>query len=125
MLPMTAGLVFVAFATVAIVVELSLLGAAYRDAATVADLAAEAGAAILAAPDLYAEGLRLEITAAEAEAHRVGGLWGSGDEVLTVTADQTRICVTVSDTYHPRTLVFIGVAEVGVSATGCAEPRAG
>ena len=125
MLPMTAGLVFVAFAIVAIVIELSLLGAAYRDVATVADLAAEAGASVLAVADVYDTDVALDTDAAEAEARRIGGMWGSGDEVIDVTVDRDRICVEVTDVIHPQTLVFIGVTEVAVSATGCAEPRAG
>jgi hypothetical protein len=44
---MTLGLVFVAFGVIALVLELSQLGASYRDVATVADLAAEAGAGVL------------------------------------------------------------------------------
>lgn len=125
MLPMTAGLVFVAFAIVAIVVELALLGSAYRDVATVADLAAEAAASVLATQIVYETGLELDSSAAEAEARRIGGLWGSGDEVIAVAVEQQRICVTVTDAYRPRTLVFIGVTEVTVQVTGCAEPRSG
>lgn len=125
MLPMTAGLVFVAFAVIALVLELSLLGASYRDVATVADLAAEAGASTLAASVAYDSELVLDIHGAEAEARRVAGMWGSGDEAVTIDAGVNRICVTVADTYRPQTLVFIGVTEVAVSATGCAEPAAG
>jgi len=122
---MTAGLVFVAFSIIAIVVELSLLGAAYRDVATVADIAAEAGASMLSAADAYGSQVGLDTAAAEQEARRVSGTWGSGDEIVAVTIVEGRLCVTVSDLYRPQTLVFIGVTEVDVSVTGCAEPRAG
>jgi len=125
MLPVTAGLVLVAFSIIAIVVELSLLGAAYRDVATVADLAAEAGASMLSAADAYGSQVELDTAAAEQEARRVSGTWGSGDEIVAVTIVEGRLCVTVSDLYRPQTLVFIGVTEVDVSVTGCAEPRAG
>ncbi len=125
MLPMTMGLVFVAFSIVALVVELSLLGAAYRDVATVADLAAEAAASIIAVPGAYDAQIELDMLAADEEASRVGALWGSGDEILTVSITQDRVCVSVSDVYRPRTLAFIGVTEFDVAATGCAEPRAG
>jgi hypothetical protein len=125
MLPMTVGLVFIALSIVAIVVELSLLGAAYRDVATVADIAAEAGASVLSASDAYGSRIALDVVAAEEEARRVSGTWGSGDEIVTVSINQGRLCVTVADIYRPQTLVFIGVSEVGVSVTGCAEPRAG
>ncbi len=125
MLPMTAGLIFVAFAIVALVIELSLLGAFYRDVATVADLAAEAGAAELAASGAYDGELALDEARAEAEARRVGGMWGSGDELVTVDVAADRICVTVSDVYRPRTLAFIGVTSLSVGATGCAVPVAG
>jgi hypothetical protein len=125
MLPMTVGLVFIALSIVAIVVELSLLGAAYRDVATVADIAAEAGASMLSASEAYGSHIELDVVAAEEEARRVSGTWGSGDEIVTVSIDQGRLCVTVADVYRPRTLVFIGVTEVDVSVTGCGEPRAG
>jgi hypothetical protein len=125
MLPMTTGLVFVAFAVVALLLELSLLGASFRDVATVADLAAEAGASILVVSGAYDGEMHLDVAAAEAEARRVGGMWGSGDEVITVDAGPGRICVTVADTYNPQTLTFIGVTEMTVKARGCAEPRRG
>jgi SpoU rRNA methylase family enzyme len=122
---MTAGLIFVGFAIVALVLELSLLGASYRNVATVADLAAEAGASVLVVSDVYNSEIALDVAEAEIEARRVGSMWGSGDEVVTIEADLARICVTVTDTYRPQTLVFIGVTELAVSARGCAEPRAG
>lgn len=122
---MTAGLIFVGFAIVALVLELSLLGASYRDVATVADLAAEAGASVLVVSDVYDSEIALDVIEAEIEARRVGSMWGSGDEIVTIEADLARICVTVTDTYRPQTLVFIGVTELAVSARGCAEPRAG
>ena len=125
MLPMTAGLIFVAFAVVALVIELSLLGASYRDVATVADLAAEAGASVLAASGAYDGAVALDQAGAEAEARRVGGMWGSGDEVVTVDVGTDRICVTVGAVYRPQTLAFIGVSALSVSATGCAVPRSG
>ena len=61
MLPMTAGLIFVGFAIVALVLELSLLGASYRDVATVADLAAEAGASVLVVSDVYYSEIALDV----------------------------------------------------------------
>jgi hypothetical protein len=125
MLPMTAGLIFVAFAVVALLLELSLLGASYRDVATVADLAAEAGASMLVASAAYGGDVVLDAAQAEAEAQRVGAMWGSGDEAIIVDFDPGRICVTVADTYRPRTLIFIGVTELPIRAQGCAEPRAG
>lgn len=125
MLPMTGGLIFVAFAITALVVEIALLGAAYRDIATVADLAAESAAAVVAAPGAYGDDVFLDIGAAESEARRVGRMWGSGNEVMTVDVSGSRICVTVTDGYRPRTLVFIGVSELSIRATGCAAPRVG
>ena len=125
MLPMTAGLIFVAFAIVALVLELSLLGATYRDVATVADLAAEAGAGALMASRAYGDEVTLDVFEAQIEAQRIGGMWGSGDETVTVDVDAGHICVTVTDTYRPQTLVFIGVTAMTIHATGCAEPRAG
>lgn len=125
MLPMTAGLVFVAFAVTALVVEIALLGSAYRDLATVADLAAESGASIVAISDAYDADVSLDVVAAAREAERVAGMWGSGDESVRVDVDPTTICVTIVDGYRPRTLVFLGITELSIEATGCAAPRAG
>jgi hypothetical protein len=125
MLPMTAGLVFVAFSIVALVVELSLLGTRYRDVATVADLAAESAASELVRSGAYGRELVLDPIVAEAEARRVGAMWGTGDQVVRVDVDQTTVCVTVADAYRPQTLAFIGVTSLTVRATGCAEPRSG
>ncbi|RLE16010.1 MAG: hypothetical protein DRJ28_02585 [Actinobacteria bacterium] len=125
MLPMTGGLIFVAFAITALVVEIALLGAAYRDIATVADLAAESAATVVAVPGAYGDDISLDVGAAESEARRVGRMWGSGNEVMTVDVNASRICVTVTDGYRPRTLVFIGVSELSIRATGCAAPRVG
>lgn len=125
MLPMTAGLIFVAFAVTALVVEIALLGSAYRDLVTVADLAAESGASIVERFDAYGGGVSLDVVAAETEAARVAGMWGSGDESVRVDVDPTTICVTIIDGYRPRTLVFLGVTELSIEATGCAAPRIG
>ncbi len=125
MLPMTGGLIFVAFAITALVVEIALLGAAYRDIATVADLAAESGATAMAASGAYGDDVLLDVVAASSEAIRIGHMWGSGDEVITIDVNTGRICVTVTDTYRPRTLVFVGVRELAIRATGCASPRVG
>jgi hypothetical protein len=125
MLPMTLGLVFVAFGVIALVLELSQLGASYRDVATVADLAAEAGAGVLMESLAYDNELGLDVNEASIEARRVGSMWGSGDESVSVDVGTGYICVTVTDAYKPQTLVFIGVTELAIRATGCAEPRAG
>ena len=125
MLPMTGGLIFVAFAITALVIEIALLGVAYRDIATVADLAAESAAAVVATPAAYGNDLSLDIDAARDEALLVAGLWGSGDELVSVDVTAATICVTVTDSFRPRTLVFIGVTELSIRATGCAAPRAG
>ena len=125
MLPMTVGLVFVAFAIVALVLELSLLGTRYRDVATVADLAAEFAASELVQSSAYGSELSVDPRTAEAEARRIGAMWGTGDEVVSVDVDQNRVCVTIVDQYLPQTLAFIGVTSLTVRATGCAEPRSG
>ncbi len=125
MLPMATGLLLVAFSIMALVLELALVGVAYRDVATIADLAAEAGAAQLDASAVYATDLLLDSDAAEAQARHIADQWGSGDETVSVSVDPGRFCVAVGDIYHPRTLAFMGIPAVSISATGCAEPRAG
>lgn len=124
-LPMTGGLIFVALAVTALVMEIALLGGAYRDVATVADLAAESAAAVLSPAGAYDDAVVLDMAHAEAEARRIGSAWGSGDEVVAIDIDPSTVCVTVSDIYIPRTLAFAGITELTVRATGCASPAAG
>lgn len=125
MLPMTGGLLFVGLVITALVIEIALLGAAYRDVATVADLAAESAASRVVTENVYSGEIELDDTGAASEARRVAQMWGSGNETVAIDVSGEQVCVTIEDTYKPRTLMFIGVDTVTVRARSCASPRSG
>jgi hypothetical protein len=125
MLPMFGGLILIAFIVIALAVEISLLGQAYRIAAAAADTASEAGAAMLAEPSVYASHIELDIARADGESRVVAMAIARPGASVSVTASTTDVCVTVMDAYHPRTLVFLGVDSIDIAVTSCAEPRTG
>ena len=125
MLPMFGGLIFVSFIMIALVVELAMLGVAYRSTASVADASAEAGAAMLSERHAYASEVVIDPVRARSEALGVAhALMGLGVKV-DVDATLSSVCVTVEHRYEPTTLLFLGVSGVDVTATSCAEPRIG
>lgn len=125
MLPMFGALVFTSFVMVALVVELALLGSAYRSAAAAADAAAEAGAAMLAEDRAYAGELAVDVVRARDESTVVGTALARGGAVVDVDATALEVCVTVRDRYLPATLGFLGASGIDVVVSTCAEPRAG
>jgi hypothetical protein len=110
---------------IALVVELALLGSTYRSVASTADAAAEAGASMLSEVELYASRTVLDAGLATAEATNVVDSLSGGGAVATVTVASTRVCVTVHDQYRPRTLAFLGLRDMSIDVTSCAEPRTG
>jgi hypothetical protein len=126
MLPLFGGLVFVAFAMIAIAVELALLGGFYRNTAAAADAAAEAGAAMISAGSLYTEdALLVDRAAASASAAAVASGLSSPTASAAIDITSLRVCVTIDDMYQTRTLSFIGVSAIRVRVDSCAEPRTG
>ena len=125
MLPMFGGLIFVAFIVIALAVELSLLGSAYRDAAAVADAASETGAAMLAPDAVYDSRIELDPPSAENASRSAVVAVARPGAIADVAASTTQVCVTIRDQYFPRTLVFIGFNEIDIVVTSCAEPRTG
>lgn len=125
MLPLFGGLMFVSFAMISLVVELAMLGGAYRNTAGAADAASEAAASMVATGAIYDGETTVNPAAAEATAASVAGSLASVDATVTVAAAAAQVCVTVSDSYRTRTLTFIGVSTIDISVTSCAEPRTG
>ncbi len=125
MLPMFGGLIFVSFIMIALVVELALLGIAYRSTASVADASAEAGAAMLSESHAYASEFVVDPTRARSEALGVAYSLAGSSVAVEVEATPSGVCVTVENRYQPTTLLFLGVSGVDVTATSCAEPRIG
>lgn len=125
MLPMFGALVFTSFVMVALVVELALLGFAYRSAAAAADAAAEAGAAMLAEDRAYADEIAVDVLRAEDESRAVGTALARRGAVVDVDATALQVCVTVRDRHLPATLSFLGVSGIDIAVNTCAEPRVG
>ena len=126
MLPMFAGLLFVSFTILTLAVEIALLGAAWRLSADVADIAAEAGAAMIDQSRLHTDGLTMvdrqmagpvAILAAE-------GL-GVASADVSIEVEPALVCVTIRIRHSTRGLRFIGVAEIPVEVSRCAAPAIG
>jgi hypothetical protein len=125
MVPLFGGLVVVAFVMIALVVEIALLGATYRSVSSTADAAAEAGAAMLSEGDLYRSVVEIDRSRSVAEASRVIRALAGPTASFDLDVHPTTICVRVHQAYEPATLAFLGLGQVEVSVTSCAEPRVG
>ncbi len=125
MLPMFGGLIFVAFIVIALAVEMSLMGQAYRNAAAVADAASEAGAAAISVQAAYETGIALDTTLAAQESRSVAMTLAPDASSVEVQAVPSDVCVTIRDQYRPTTLVFFGLNAIDIAVTSCAEPRMG
>ncbi|VAW06527.1 hypothetical protein MNBD_ACTINO01-830 [hydrothermal vent metagenome] len=126
MLPMFAGLLFVSFTILALAVEIALLGAVWRQAADIADIAAEAGAAViderlLHTADVVAVDTRAAGHAALVAAHDLGVARGD----VTVAVDAATVCVTIRIRHVTRSLRFIAVEAIPVEVSRCAVPAVG
>ncbi|MCL1599372.1 MAG: hypothetical protein M3094_09325 [Actinomycetia bacterium] len=126
MLPMFAGLLFVSFMILALAVEIALLGAVWRQAADVADIAAEAGAAMIDERLLHTGNI-IAIDAQDAghaalgAAHDLGVAGGD----VTVDVGTAKVCVTIRVRHVTRSLRFIAVREIPVEVSRCAVPAVG
>ncbi len=125
MLPAFGGLLFVAFVLLSLSVEVGLLGVAYRDAASITDLAAEAGAAMVDVEALHGgetlvdpDGARAEV---RAELSRLGVSLGEASVEVT----PYRVCVALSRRHPVKALGYLAVGAVQIEVTGCAEPATG
>jgi hypothetical protein len=124
-LPLFGGLLFVAFVVIALVVDIALLGVAYRTVASQADIAAEAGAAMVHHPSLHAGETVLDVDAAEAESLSAAARQGLLPGDITVEANGAAICATVSVRHRTFALAFLGAQLVDVAVQSCASPALG
>lgn len=125
MLPAFGGLLFVSFVLVTLAVEIGLLGVAYRDTASIADTAAEAGAAMIDIGSLH-EGSTL-INAEEALAEASTSLTRSGIAAAeaSVQVDDTFVCVAISTSHDVQALGYLAISRVQIEVTACAIPTTG
>ena len=107
----------------ALAVEVGRWGAAHREAAFAADVAAESGATMLDETSVRAGVLALDPVLAREAALEAAA--GPPARAVDVTVDADLVCVTVTDVFRPRLLGPVGIGDSAVTATGCARPRAG
>lgn len=124
-LPMFAGLLFVSLVILALAVEVAMLGAVWRRTADIADIAAEAGAAMIDERLLH-EGLRVvdRRGAGAAAVDAAMGLGTPSGDVTSVVADGS-VCVTVRVRHPTVALRFLAVDEIIVTVSRCAVPAVG
>lgn len=122
MIPLVGALVFVAFAVLALVVDIALLHGAYLDTAARADAAVEYGASMVDEGAIHDGVLRLDAgRASDATLSAIGPEQTVAD--LDVTADA--VCVTVGTAHRTHAMTFIGIRQVDVRVRSCASPAQG
>lgn len=108
-----------------IAVELGRLASERRAISFAADMAAEAGAAMLDEDSVRDGLLALDPQGAHDRAMtQIREVAPAGSSV-SAAASATEICVTISTSYNPRLLSMVGARAVDLAATSCAAPAAG
>jgi uncharacterized membrane protein len=125
MLPLIGGLFFICLTMLALAVDIGLLHARYRWTASAADLAAEAGGAMIDIDDIYEGRVVLDVASASAAAQAAAGRLLSPGDGVRVEVGSDRICVTITTRYRTSVLPIVGMREIPVTVRSCAEPRTG
>ena len=125
MLPAFGGLLFVSFVMLTLAVEIGLLGVAYRDTASFADTAAEAGAAMIDPASLHEGSTVLNARDAVAEARASLARSGIAGSEASIQVGDTSVCVAISRHHAVQALGYLAVSSVQIDVTGCAEPATG
>jgi len=125
MLPAFGGLLFVSFVLLSLAIEIGLLGVAYRDAASIADTAAEAGAAMIDAASLHEGSTVLNESDAVAEASASLTRLGVSVSEASIQVRDTSVCVAISRRHTVQALGYLAISAVQIDVTGCAEPATG
>jgi hypothetical protein len=125
MLPAFGGLLFVSFVLLTLAVEIGLLGAAYRDTASIADTAAEAGAAMIDIGSLHEGSTVLNAQDAVAEAKASLIRFGIAASEASIQVDDESVCVAISRQHQVQALGYLAIRSVQIEVTGCAEPATG
>ena len=125
MLPAFGGLLFVSFVILTLAVEIGLLGVAYRDTASIADTAAEAGAAMIDIASLHEGSTILNAGDAVAEANASLALSGIAPSEASIRVSDTSMCVAISRHHVVQALGYLAISSVQIEVTGCAEPATG
>ena len=122
MLPLLGGLVFVTIVVLAIAVDIARLHAAHVELGLAADVAAEAGAAMIDEAAAHRGELVLDARRATDAALTAAG---ADLAVSDSTVDGGTICVTLTGEHRTTALTFIGIGAVPVSGRSCAQAVAG
>jgi hypothetical protein len=125
MLPAFGGLLFVSFVLLTLALEIGLLGVAYRDTASIADTAAEAGAAMIDAAALHKGSTILNARDAVAEANASLARSGVAASEANIQVGDTLVCVAISRRHAVQALGYLAINAVQIDVTGCAEPATG
>jgi len=123
MTPAVVVLVLGAVLTVSLAIEVGAFIASTRNAAYVADVAAEAGASAIDESTLALGEMQLDVDLAAEVANQIGlDIAGSTTRVLDITTGPVEICVEVRQTFHPT---ILPLPSVPIVAGACASPAAG
>ena len=124
MIPLFGGLVVIAFVVLGLTVDIARLQLAYRNVATVADLATEAAASALDEAAMHLGHASLDPERAVRVAERTARRLAPGTDIA-VEASPDAVCATVRTTMRATTLAFVGRPDVEVSVRSCAAPAVG
>ncbi len=125
MLPAFGGLLFVSFVLLTLAVDIALLGAAYRDTATLADVAAEAGAAMIDQRALHGGTTTVDPRAATLEALATLTRAGVSNSETAVEVRGASVCVSIRKRHRTLGLRYLAVGEIVIDVSGCARPGTG
>jgi hypothetical protein len=125
MLPAFGGLLFVSFVILTLAVEIGLLGVAYRDTASIADTAAEAGAAMIDIGSLHAGSTTLNTQDAVNEAVAALARSGVPASEASISVGESLVCVAISRNHEVQALGYLAISTVQIEVSGCAEPATG
>ena len=126
MMPMLMALVFAGLVVLGLATDIAVLASTYREAAFAADAGSEAGASVIAEGAAYDGELVLDPQAAEAAAVAAAlAARNRPERTAAATAQDARICTTVTQPYAPRFIGRLGIGQAEVTVTSCAAPRQG
>ncbi len=125
MLPAFGGLLFVSFVLITLSVEIALLGAAYRDTANLADVAAEAGASMIDQRALHEGSTTIDPRAATTEAVATVTRAGVSAADTLVEVRGASVCVLIARRLPTFGLRYLAISEIEIDVSGCAEPGTG
>jgi hypothetical protein len=118
-------LLFVSFVLLTLAVEIGLLGVAYRDTASIADTAAEAGAAMIDIGAIHEGSTVLNARDAVAEASASLTRSGIAASEASIDVGEVLVCVAISRQHAVQALGYLAISSIQIEVTGCAKPATG